>query len=101
MVEGWINIVGSDSVDAKGLHKGSITQAERAVAQRVGALSKRFGASRLVSVLRSVSFALCVRGTCNERYPNDLKPIVCYIVDKVGSLDLDILDGRNERNGGS
>ena len=41
VVKGRVDVVGSDSVDTKGLHKSGITQAERAVAQWVRAHPER------------------------------------------------------------
>ena len=45
-----------------------------------------------------VPSALCRIGNGNERYTNDLESIVCYIINEVRTLDLDILDRGNERN---
>ena len=99
VIEGGVHIVGSDGIDAQGLHKCGVTQTERAIAQRVRAHSERLRASRLVSVSISAlcsRFARTVRG--NIRDTNDLEPIACHIVDEVRTLYLHILDAGHQRS---
>lgn len=99
MIQGWIDIVGSDRVNAEGLHESGITQAERAIAQWIRALSKSFGATWLITALLLAlpSFAEC--DNLDERYSNNLETIIRYIVDEIGSRDLDILDGADKSGG--
>ena len=55
MIQRWVHIIRSDSIDAERLHESGVTQAESSIAQRVAAHTKSFGPSRLIAVTISAS----------------------------------------------
>ena len=107
MVERWIQIVYANRVHTEPLHEGGISKADGAIRERVDAISKSRGTSRLVSGLQPVSMNSCSCLLFILRNTNDLEPGIVDTVHKVGALDnkrADSQDGggekRNERGKG-
>ena len=107
MVERWIQVVYTNRVDTEPLHECSISEADGTIRERVDAISKSRGSSRLVSGLQPVSTKSCSCLLFILRNTNDLEPGTVDTVHKVGALDnkrADRQDGgcekRNERGKG-
>ena len=107
MVERRVQIVYSNGVDTEPLHESSISEADRTIRERVDAISKCRGSSRLVSDFQWVSTNSFSCLLFILRNTNDLEPGIIDTVHEVGAFDnkrADSQDGggekRNERGKG-
>lgn len=93
MVQGRINVVDSNGVDTELLHEGSITETTGTIAQRVRVRggTKRVRSAWLIAG-KSVSCVFpALESSSNARHTDNLKTVAGDVVDKVCTLDLDIL----------
>lgn len=98
MIQRWVQVINTDGVDAQSLHKGGVTEAEGAIAERIdsGAGFETSGSSRLIANFTSA----CEQNIITDclRYADDLKAVAGDVIDKIGTLDLDILHCGYSRN---